>query len=152
MKARKPKNIALRPALVIEADIFPTATVGPTLSQLLEQRREGAIKHGDLAGFLAIVASNYEMLGQVPPECRSARNVPIPIEVITMIGEVLASKVGWAAMYNATRVAAVRERNVELQVQAEDVWREHPKFSKTAVAKIIAPERWNDVRRKITKP
>ena len=63
--------------------------MGPTLDQLLKAPK---VTQAALAGYLAIVKSNYEALGHVPAEYQGACNVPIPVEVIELIGEKLVSQ------------------------------------------------------------
>ena len=123
--------------------------LGPTLDQLLKAPK---VTQAALAGFLAIVKSNYESLGHVPDQYQGACNVPIPVEVIALIGEELVSKALWSKKYNAAQTEQARKQDAKWQAQAEAEWLKHPKLSSTAVAKRIAPDNWNYVRQRISKP
>ena len=127
----------------------PEIFLGPTLDQLLKAPK---VTHAALAGFLAIVKSNYEALGHVPGEYQGACNVPIPIEVIALIGEKLVSKAWWSKKYNAAQTEQARKQDAKWQAKADTVWLKHPKLSPTAVAQRIAPDNWNYVRQRISKP
>ena len=109
-------------------DIRP---LGPTVAQLLKAPK---VTQATLAGFLAIVKSNYESFGRVLDEYQGACNVPIPVEVIALIGEKLVGKARWSKEHNDKQAEAAR------------------RFSPTAVAKRIAPNNWNYVRQRISKP
>jgi hypothetical protein len=63
--------------------------LGPTVAQLLKAPK---VTQAALAGFLAIVKSYHEAFGRLPDEYQGACNVPIPIEVIALIGEKLAKE------------------------------------------------------------
>ena len=123
--------------------------LGPTLAQLLKAPK---VTQAALAGFLAIVKSNYEALGHVPDEYQGACNVPIPIEVIALIGEKLVSKARWSKKYNAAQREQARKQDAKWQAKADAVWLKHPKLSPSAVAQRIAPDNWNYVRQRISKP
>ena len=123
--------------------------MGPTLDQLLKAPK---VTQAALAGFLAIVKSNYEALGHVPNEYQSACNVPIPVEVIALIGEKLVSKALWSKEYNVAQTEQARKQDAKWQAKADAEWLKHPKLSPTAVAKRIAPDNWNYVRQRISKP
>jgi hypothetical protein len=123
--------------------------LGRTLPQLLEARE---VTKAALAGFLATVKSNYEVLGCVPDEYQGARNVPIPIEVMSLIAEKLVDKALWSKKCNAAQTEAARKQDAKWQAEADAVWRKRPKLSLTAVAKRIAPKNWNYVRQRISKP
>ena len=127
-------------------DIRP---LGPTVAQLLKARK---VTQATLAGFLAIVKSNYEALGHVPSEYQGACNVPIPIEVIALIGENLVGKARWSRRYNAAQTEQARKQVAKWQAEADAVWLKHPKLSPTAVARRIAPKKCNYVRQRISKP
>ena len=127
-------------------DIRP---VGPTVAQLLKAPK---VTQATLAGFLAIVKSNYEAFGHLPDEYQGACNVPIPIEVIALIGEKLVGKALWSKEQNDTQTEAARKQDAKWQAKADAVWLKHPKLSPTAVAKRIAPDNWNYVRQRISKP
>ena len=123
--------------------------MGPTLSQLLKAPK---VTQAALAGFLAIVKSNYEALGHVPSEYQGACNVPIPVEVIALIGEKLVNKTLWSKEHNAAQTEQARKQDAKWQAAAEAVWRKHPKLTPTAVAKRIVPDNWNYVRQLIRRP
>jgi hypothetical protein len=141
--------MGIRSAQIGCPDVRQEIILGPTLAQLLQARK---VTQAALAGFLAIVKSNYEVLGHVPDEYRGACNVPIPIEVIALIGEKLVSKALWSKKYNAAQMEQARKQDAKLQAQADAVWLKRPKLSPTAVAKRIAPDNWNYVRQRISKP
>ena len=105
-----------------------------------------------LAWFLAIVTSDFKSFGRVRDEYQGACNVPIPIEVIALIGEKLVSKALWSRKYNAAQTEQACKQDAKWQAAAETVWRTHPNLSPTAVAKRIAPDNWNYVRQRISKP
>ena len=67
--------------------------MGPTLNQLLKAPK---VSQAALAGFLAIVKSDYKSFGRVRDEYQGARNVPIPVEVIALTGEKLVGKARWS--------------------------------------------------------
>jgi hypothetical protein len=116
----------------------PVVTISPTLEQLLAREKP---KRGDIARFLAAVKVFHE-LGQVPPEFRGADSVPIPPEVVTMIGEYLAGKEAWATEQNAVRAQAAAPEDSALQARAEEIWRRQPHLSNSAVAKLISPKQF----------
>jgi hypothetical protein len=123
--------------------------MGPTLSQLLTAPK---VTQAALAGYLAIVTSNYEALGHVPSEYQGDCNIPIPLEVIALIGKTLVSKALWSEKYNAAQTEQALKQGAKWQAAAEAVWRTHPKLKPAAVAKRIAPDKWNYVRQRICKP
>ena len=123
--------------------------LGPTVAQLLKAPK---VAQAALAGFLAIVKSNYEAFGRLPDEYQGACNVPIPVEVIALIGERLVSKALWSKKYNAAQTEEARKQDAKRQAEADAVWRKNWKLSPTAVAKRIAPDNWNYVRQRIRKP
>jgi hypothetical protein len=123
--------------------------MGPTLNQLLKAPE---VTQAALAGYLAIVKSNYEALGRVPSEYQGACNVPIPVEVISLIGEKLVSKALWSVQSNAAQSEQARKQDAKWQAKADAEWLKNPKLSPTAVAKRIAPDDWNYVRQRISKP
>ncbi len=123
--------------------------MGPTLNQLLKAPE---VTQAALAGYLAIVKSNYEALGHVPSEYQGVCNVPIPVEVIALIGEKLTSKALWSKQSNAAQTEQARNQDAKWQAKADAEWVKHPKLSPTAVAKRIAPGNWNYVRQRISKP
>jgi hypothetical protein len=137
----------LWPPKVEDKRIVPT--MGPTLNQLLKAPK---VTQAALAAFLAIVKSNYEARGDVPGEYQGACNVPIPVEVIALIGEKLVSKALWSKKYNAAQTEQARKQEAKWQAAAEAVWRKQPELSPTAVAKRIAPDNCNYVRQRISKP
>ena len=126
-----------------------TRPVGPTVAQLLNASK---VTQATLAGFLAIVKSYYEAFGFLPAGYQGACNVPIPIEVIALIGERLVGKARWSKEHNDKQAEAARKRDAEWQAEADAVWLKHPKLSPTAVARLIAPDKCNYVRQRISKP
>jgi hypothetical protein len=124
--------------------------LGPTVAQLQAQK----VTQATLAGFLAIAKSYYQAFGRLPDEYQGACNVPIPVEVIGLIGEELVGKARWSKTYNAPQTEQARKQVAKWQAEADAVWLKHPKFSLTAVAKLIAPKnkKWNYVRQLIRKP
>jgi len=137
----------LWPPKVEEEQIF--RGMGPTLDQLLKAPK---VAQATLAGFLAIVKSNYEALGHVPGEYQGACNVPIPIDVIALIGEKLVGKARWSKEGRDARTETADKQHVKWQAKADVVWRKNKKLSRTAVAQRIAPNNWNYVRQLIRKP
>ena len=127
-------------------DIRP---LGPTVAQLLKARK---VTQATLAGFLANVKSDYKSFGRVRDEYQGACNVPIPVEVIALIGEKLVGKARWSREYNDKQAQAARKRDAEWQAKADAEWLKHPKLSPRAVAQRIAPDNWNYVRQRISKP
>ena len=127
-------------------DIRP---LGPTVAQLLKARK---VTQATLAGFLANVKSDYKSFGRVRDEYQGACNVPIPIEVIALIGEKLVGKARWSRRYNAAQTEQARKQVAKWQAEADAVWLKHPKLSPTAVARRIAPKKCNYVRQRISKP
>ena len=127
-------------------DIRP---LGPTVAQLLKAPK---VTQRALAGFLAIVKSSYKSFGRVPDQYQGACNVPIPVEVIALIGENLVGKARWSRTYNAAQTEQARKQVAKWQAEADAVWLKHPKLSPTAVARRIAPDKWNYVRQRISKP
>ena len=127
-------------------DIRP---LGPTVAQLLKARK---VTQATLAGFLAIVKSYYEAFGRLPHEYQGACNVPIPIEVIALIGEKLVGKARWSKEGRDARTETADKQHVKWQAKADVVWRKNKKLSRTAVAQRIAPNNWNYVRQLIRKP
>ena len=123
--------------------------LGPTVAQLLKAPK---VTQATLAGFLAIVKSNYEAFGRVPDECQGACNVPIPVEVIVLIGEKLVGKARWSKEGRDARTETADKQHVKWQAKADVVWRKNKKLSLTAVAQRIAPNNWNYVRQLIRKP
>jgi hypothetical protein len=121
----------------------------PTLDQLLTARK---VTQAELSGFLAIVKSYHEALGYVPHQYQGSCNVPIPIEVIQLIGEKLVNKALWSKKYNAAQAEQARKENAKWQSRADAAWLKNPNLSPTAVAKHIAPDNWNYVRQRIRKP
>src|SRR4029077_16061611 len=114
--------------------------MGPTLDQLLKAPKVG---QATLAGILAIVKSNYEALGHVPGEYQGACNVPIPVEVVALIGEMLVSKKLWSKTYNAAQTEQARKQDAKWQAKADAEWLKHPKLLPTTIARRIAPDNWN---------
>ena len=127
-------------------DIRP---LGPTVAQL---RNAPKVTQATLAGFLAIVKSYYRAFGWLPKEYQGASNVPIPVEVIELIGEKLVGRAQWSREQNDKQAEAARKRDAELQAKVDAEWMKRPKLSPTAVAKRIAPDNWNYVRQRISKP
>jgi hypothetical protein len=127
-------------------DIRP---LGPTVAQL---RNAPKVTQATLAGFLAIVESYYRAVGWLPKEYQGASNVPIPVEVIELIGEKLVGRAQWSREQNDKQAEAARKRDAEWQAKAEAVWRNRPGLKVATVAKIIAPANWDYVRQRIHKP
>jgi hypothetical protein len=121
---------------------------GPTVAQLLKAPN---VTQATLAGFLAIVKSYYVAFGRLPHEYQGARTVPIPIEVMALVGEKLVGKARWSKEGRDARTETADKQHVKWQAKADVVWR-NKKLSLTAVAKRIAPKNWNYVRQLIRKP
>src|SRR5262249_15435640 len=122
-----------------------TRPLGPTVAQLLKARK---VKQATLAGFLANVISDYKSFGRVRDGYQGACNVPIPVEVIALIGEKLVGKARWSKEGRDARTETANKQHVKWQAEADAVWLKNPKLSLTAVAKRIAPKnkKWNYVR------
>ena len=123
--------------------------LGPTVTQLLKAPK---VTQAALAGFLAIVKSDYKAFGRVRDEYQGACNVPIPVEIIALIGEKLVGKARWSRTYNAAQTEQARKQVAKWQAEADAVWLKHPKLLPSAVARRIAPKKWNYVRQRISKP
>lgn len=126
----------------------PVRTTSPTLAQLLARKKPRGI---DLARFLAAIAA-FDELGDIPPAFQGARSVPIPLQVITMMGEFLGGRAAWSAISNTLRAEAAARQAAGWQARADEIWASHPGFSTRAVAKIISPDKFDAIRRKIIKP
>jgi len=90
--------------------------------------------------------------GRVLDEYQGACNVPIPVEVIALIGEKLVGKARWSKEGRDARTETADKQHVKWQAKADAVWRKNKKLSLTAVAQRIAPNNWNYVRQVIKKP
>ena len=123
--------------------------LGPTVAQLLKAPK---VTQAALAGFLAIVKSNYQAFGRVPDEYQGACNVPIPVEVIDLIGEKLVGKARWSKEGRDARTETANKQHVKWQAKADVVWRKNKKLSRKAVAQRIEHKKWNYVRQVIRKP
>jgi hypothetical protein len=110
------------------------------------------VTQATLAGFLAIVKSEYKSFGRVRDEYQGAYNVPIPVEVIALIGEKLVGRARWSKEERDARTETADKQRLMWQSKADAVWRKHPKLSATAVAQRIAPNKWKYVRQLIRKP
>jgi hypothetical protein len=119
------------------------------VAQLLKKPK---VTQATLAGFLAIIQSDYQSFGRVRDEYQGACNVPIPVEVIALIGEKLVGKARWSKEERDARTEAADKQRLMWQSKADAVWLKRPKLSPPAVAKLIAPENWNYVRQRISKP
>jgi hypothetical protein len=151
----KPRDQVPRPPLHVDEDAFgePEIILHPTVAELLEQRRrKGKVKLGDLARLLAAIKAAHEILGQTRPEHRSATNAPVPVEILQVIGEILAGPEGWAEKENAARAAEAGAKREPLQKRAEKIRRDKPGLSTRAIAKILDPVNFDKLRRKIFKP
>jgi hypothetical protein len=90
-------------------DIRP---LGPTVAQLVKAPK---VTQATLAGYLAIVMSDYEAFGRVRDEYQGARNIPIPVEVIALIGEKLVGKARWSKEERDARTATAHKQRVKWQ-------------------------------------
>ena len=102
-------------------DIRP---LGPTVAQLLKAPK---VTQATLAGFLAIVKSCYKEFGWLPKEYQGASNVPIPVEVIELIGEKLVGRAQWSREQNDKQAEAARKRDAEWQAAGRCRLAEAPK-------------------------
>jgi hypothetical protein len=119
------------------------------VAQLLKMPK---VTQASLAGFLAIVQSDYESFGRVRDEYQGACNVPIPVEVIALIGEKLVGKARWSKEGRDARTETADKQRLMWQSKADAVWLKRPNLSRTAVAKLIAPDNCDYVRQRISKP
>src|SRR5215471_16029960 len=122
--------------------------LGPTVTQLLKAPK---VTQAALAGFLAIVKSDYKAFGRVRDEYQGACNVPIPVEIIALIGEKLVGKARWSKEGRDARTETADKQHVKWQAKADVVWSKNKKLSLTAVAQHIAPNNWNYVRQLIRR-
>jgi hypothetical protein len=93
---------------------------------------------------LAAISAHIEH-GAVPAHFR-------PVEIFALIGEELVSRETWSKFHNTARAETKRSLKVRWQRQADAIWRLNLRLSKTAVAKKIAPDQWETVRKAIIKP
>lgn len=122
----------------------PVMIEAPTLVKLLELQANGKLKALDLARFLAAA--------QFGPTYQGTDAVSIPIQVLNLIGERLIAPSEWVKEVNATRVRTADQKASSWQEQADEIWRQHPQFSRTVVAKLINLAKFNTIRLKITPP
>jgi hypothetical protein len=151
----RPKSIEKTPApaqLELTAEA-PIVAVSPSLAQLLARAAKGKVRQIDLARFLAATRTFYVAFGTVPTYLQGASTVPVPVEVLDIVGEFLVGRSKWAAIQNEARARAKGTHKMRLQQQADEVWRHNPDLSNTAVAQIIAPPgKVDTVRRLIKNP
>jgi hypothetical protein len=76
----------------------------------------------------------------------------VPVEVLALVGEILVGPRTWVETYNTARAEAERPKKEQWQRQAESIWQRNSKLSKTAVGKIIDPDKFNTIRQVIKKP
>jgi hypothetical protein len=127
-------------------DIRP---LGPTLAQLLEVPK---VTQATLAGFLAILLSDYRSFGRVRDEYKGACNVPIPVEVIALIGEKLVGKVRWAKEGRDARTETAKRKHAMWQAKANVHWKKNKELTRSAVARLIDRDNWKYIRQLIHKP
>jgi hypothetical protein len=97
------------------------------------------VKHRDLARVLVAIQTYYDAFGEVPADFQGASNVPIPAEVLAIIGEELVGPSDWAAEQNEAKAAIAHARTERIQQAAERHWEINPSLSKQVVAeKIVA--------------
>ena len=111
--ARKPKTQTLRPASHVDDDVFHKSAVtrGPNVPELLLQQHQVEREHRGLADLLDAFCILHEAFGDnVPDKFRSAKNVPIPIEVIEIIQVALLGNLQSA---NAERTKKARQLQAE---------------------------------------
>ena len=145
-------SVAQLRAARITATFEPVVVVSPTVKDLLARVTRGKrIRHADLASMLAVIGAFYGRR-RVPSDFQSAANVPVPIEILTIVGEELVGRSQWAAAQNAARAALARGRRAQWQRKADEVWQRNPRLSAERVAEVIAPGQVSTVRRLITKP
>ena len=68
-------------------------------------------------------------MAALPDEYQGACNVPIPIEVIALIGEKLVGRAQWSKEQNDKQAEAARKRTPSGRQKADAVWRKHQKLS-----------------------
>ena len=89
----------------------------------------------------------------MPAEYQGACNVPIPIEVIALIGEKLVTKALWSKTYNAAQTEQARRTGRQVAGRGRCRLAEAPEaLVRPPIAKRIAPDNWNYVRQRISKP
>jgi len=134
----------------------PLITVAPTLKTALDQLQAGAtVTSGDLVRLLAAMRAFQEVFGSVPPLYnQTARTLLVPIDVLDVICERLVGRREYVIEARKARVNASRKRRLQKQREAERLWDRRPdltnNFSETA--RIIAPTKWDTVRRILKKP
>ena len=102
----------------------------PTLAQLLKARK---VTQGALSGFLAIFKSYYEALGHVPHNYQGPCNIPIPIQVIEMIGEKLVGKARWSKERRDAQTQTAKRKHDMWQAKANVHWKENKELTRSAV-------------------
>jgi hypothetical protein len=127
----------------------PVVTVSLTMADLLAKGK--AVTHEELARSLAAINALYAALGFVPAEFQGTSNVPVPVELLAIIGEKLVGRTKWLRDQSAENARASREQRAQWQRRANDVWRNHPDWSIRDVQKAIAPGK-DHVRKLIKNP
>jgi hypothetical protein len=113
----------------------PVIAAAPTLAQVLAKGKK--VRHADLARLLAAITTFYTALNKVPAQFQTDTNAPVPIEVLTLVGKALVGRSEWAKVENEARAEAARNREMQLQREAEKYWQKNFKRSAEAIAKKI---------------
>jgi hypothetical protein len=127
----------------------PVVTVAPTLANLLAAKRS---KRRNLVRFLTAIRAFHEIFGRVPPEYQSDANIPVPVEVVDMIGKLLVGSTSYNKEANARRKEIAAPEHAAWQARAIEIWGRRPDLSQSAVAKLIDSRRWQYIRQVIRKP
>jgi hypothetical protein len=116
----------------------PVFAAAPTLAQVLAKGKK--VQYADLAHLLAAITTFYTVLNKVPAQFQSDTNAPVPVEVLTLVGKVLVGYSEWAKVENEARAEAARNREMQLQREAEKYLQKNFKLSAEAIAKKIVAD------------
>jgi hypothetical protein len=72
----------------------------------------------------------------------------VPSELLALLAAALVGPKPWLH----ERRVATRQVNEQWQDAAEKIWRTNPKLKNSAVARLIDPQRWGYIRKRIHKP
>ena len=137
----------------------PTVVVAPTLQKLLTGDK---VRAADWARFVKAIQVFQEIKRPLPD---FLGGVTLSPEVAAKLSAVLALGLDWSEEKNAPQRQDAHARYAEWQALADEVWRDNPGLSESAVAKMIVPRvsmmvinkkrrrpSWRTISRKITKP
>jgi hypothetical protein len=131
--------------VLVEVDVEftpPSAELLPvwTVAKLLKQGKKAP--HVELGRTLAAIATFYSRLGYIPARFQTAINVPVPVELLALVVEVLGGRSTWSEAENQARAEAARDRYVQIRQAAEKVRQKHPMLANSdlAIAKKMAAD------------